>query len=234
MVGHDLFGATVPFHQFLKEFQCCSFVSAFGDNGFQHLALVINNPPQIVSPAIHLHKDLVDVPFPFRVCLQLLNSLLSDLGGKHRAEPVPPISDGFVAHLNSPFVQQVFDIPKRQWEPNVQHDCQTNDLWTGLEVLEWRLFDHARRLREHPARLNPSSSDKTLPTPRLCGFRRDCLLPGKADDLGTDFKIFERGRSGHGQKLRNTPTLLKQSSSDNFKPAFSKSSIAFLLSYKRS
>ncbi|WP_306351751.1 helix-turn-helix domain-containing protein [Ruegeria atlantica] len=36
----------------------------------------------------------------------------------------------------------------------------------------------------------------------------------KADDLGTGFKIFERGRSGHGQKLRNHPAPLKQSSSD--------------------
>lgn len=44
----------------------------------------------------------------------MLDSLLSDLGGKHRAEPVPLISDSFVAHVDASLVQQIFYIPKRE------------------------------------------------------------------------------------------------------------------------
>ena len=36
----------------------------------------------------------------------------------------------------------------------------------------------------------------------------------QTDDLGTGFEVFEGGRSGHGQKLRNRPAPLKQCSSD--------------------
>lgn len=39
---------TVSLHQFLEEFQCCSFVSAFGDKGFQYLSFVINGPPKLM------------------------------------------------------------------------------------------------------------------------------------------------------------------------------------------
>ncbi len=33
----------------------------------------------------------------------------------------------------------------------------------------------------------------------------------QADDLGTGFEVFERGRFGHSQTLRNLPAPLKQS-----------------------
>ncbi len=36
----------------------------------------------------------------------------------------------------------------------------------------------------------------------------------KTDNLGTAFIVFERGRSGHGQKLYNRPARLKSSSPD--------------------
>ncbi len=111
----DLFGTAVPLHQFPEEFQCCGFVSALRDDSFEHLSFVINGTPKVVSLTIHLHKNLVHVPLPFRECPQLLNTLSSDLGGKHRAEPVPPVADGFVADVDASLVQQVFDIPQGKW-----------------------------------------------------------------------------------------------------------------------
>ncbi len=158
----DLFGATVSLHQFLKEFQCCSFVSAFGDNGFQHLTFVIDSPPKIMPLAIHLHENLVNVPLPFGEGAQLLHTLSSDLRSKHRPEPVPPISDSFVAHVDASLVQQIFDIPKRERETDVQHNRQADDLGTGFKVFERRGSGHGQKLRNHPARLKQSSSDKTV------------------------------------------------------------------------
>ncbi len=119
MVGNELFGATMPLHQFIEEFQCCSFVSPFRDNGFQHLTFVINGPPKIMPLAIYLHKDLVHMPLPFGVCSKLLNTLSSGLRSKHRTKPVPLIPDSFVAHVDASLVQQVFDIPKREREADV-------------------------------------------------------------------------------------------------------------------
>ena len=92
MVVNDLFGATMPLHQFIEEFQCCSFVSPFRDNGFQHLTFVINGPPKIMPLAIYLHKDLVHMPLPFGVGSKLLNTLSSGLRSKHRTKPVPTVS----------------------------------------------------------------------------------------------------------------------------------------------
>ncbi len=75
----DLFGATVPLHQFLEEFQCCGFVSTLRNDGLKHLTFVINGPPKIMPLAIHFHKDLVHVPLPFGEGAQVLNTLSSDL-----------------------------------------------------------------------------------------------------------------------------------------------------------
>ncbi len=69
-----------------------------------------------------------------------------------------------MAHIDASLMKQIFDIPKRERETDVQHHCNADDLRTGFEVLEWRLFNHARRLREHPAPLKQSSTDKTPET----------------------------------------------------------------------
>ncbi len=156
-------------HQFLEEFKCYSFVSAFGNNGFQHLALMILGPPKIMPLTIHLHKNLIHLPLPFGEYAQLLNTLSSDLSSKHWAKPVPPIPDSFVAHVDASLVQQVFDISKREWETDVKHHRKADDLGAGFEVLKRGKIGYGQKLRNTPARLKPSSSDKTcgtLPTIR--------------------------------------------------------------------
>jgi hypothetical protein len=59
--------------------------------------------------------------------------LLSDLGGEHRAKPVPPKPDGLVADVDPALGQQIFDVSKRQRVSNVHHDDQTDDLWRALK-----------------------------------------------------------------------------------------------------
>ncbi len=137
-IRDDGFRLTVSLRQCLEEFQRCSFVSAFGDNGFHHLTFLINSTPKIVPLAIHLHKNLIHVPLPFEVCSHLPNTLSSDFSSKYRAKPVPPISDSFVPHVDASLVQQVFDIPKRKRETDVWHHCKADDLGTGFEILERR------------------------------------------------------------------------------------------------
>ncbi len=219
----DLFGTAMPLHQFPEEFQCCGFVSALRDDGFQHLSFVIYGAPEIMSLSIHLHKNLFHVPLPFRECSQLLHPLSPDLGGKHRPETVPPVADGFVTDIDASLVQQVFDIPQGKRKPDVQHHRQADDLGTGFEILERGRFVHSQTLRKPPARLNPSSSDKAPG----CTFRNHSKLPraqpdvqhhSKANDLGTGFKVLEGGRFVHSQTLCNRPAPLNPCSSDKTDP----------------
>ncbi len=67
-----------------------------------------------------------------------------------------------MADVDASLVQQIFDITKRKRKPDVQHHRQADDLGTGLEILESGRFGHSQTLCKPPARLNPSSSDKTL------------------------------------------------------------------------
>jgi len=40
---------------------------------------------------------------------------LSDLGGEHRAKPVPPKPDGLVADVDPTLGQKILDVAKRQY-----------------------------------------------------------------------------------------------------------------------
>ncbi len=45
----DLFGATVPLHQFLEEFQCRLLVSTLRDDGLKHFTFLIDGTPEVVA-----------------------------------------------------------------------------------------------------------------------------------------------------------------------------------------
>ena len=66
-----------------------------------------------------------------------------------------------MAHVDASLKQQIFDIPKRERETDVQHHCKADDLGTGFEILERGRIGHGQKLRNTPAPLNQSSSDKT-------------------------------------------------------------------------
>jgi hypothetical protein len=101
----------VPTHGFLEEFQRRFFVPGLGDITFQHLALVVDGPPEVVLCAVYLHENLVKVPSP-AAGFDALGPTLSDLRGEHRAEAMPPITDDFVAHIYTVLVKQILDVPQ--------------------------------------------------------------------------------------------------------------------------
>jgi hypothetical protein len=87
------------------------------------------------------------------------NPFPSDLRGEQRAKSVPPETDSFMANINTAFGQQILNISKRKWKPNIHHHRQADDLRARLEILEWVAFCHPERLGIRPARLKPFSSD---------------------------------------------------------------------------
>jgi hypothetical protein len=61
LIRHDDVWISKAFHLFSQEFQCDLAISPLGDKGFQHLAFVIDSPPQGVHLAVDFHKNLIQV-----------------------------------------------------------------------------------------------------------------------------------------------------------------------------
>ena len=89
---------------------------------------MIYSTPEVVGHPVDLHHDLVEVPAPVRQGPHSLDPLAPDLGGKHRAEPVPPKPHSLVADLDATLVQQVLDVAKRHRETDEEHNRQADDL----------------------------------------------------------------------------------------------------------
>ncbi len=122
---------------------------------------MIDSPPEIVLFAVDLHEHLVQVPAP-ATGFHAFDPAFADLGSRHRPEPMPPKSNGFMADINAPFMEQIFHIAKGQRKPDVQHHRQTDNLTTCFEIAKWIRFSHVRKVRNRPARLNPVSSDNAI------------------------------------------------------------------------
>src|SRR5215467_7620164 len=60
----------------------------------------------------------------------------ADLGGEHRAKPVPPKPDRLVANVDSALGEQILDVAQRQRAPHVHHYHQANDLRRAVEISE--------------------------------------------------------------------------------------------------
>ncbi len=88
-----------------------------------------------------------------------------DLGCEHRAGPVSPDTNRFVADINASFVQQVFDVPERKREADIHHCGEADDLGAGLEVAKGGAFRHIRKLSFAKSTLEPSSPDGAHASP---------------------------------------------------------------------
>ena len=82
---------------------------------------------------------------------------LSDLSGKHRAEPVPPEPHRLVADIDAAFEKKILDLTERQRIADIHHHCKADDLGGTVEIAE--RISHPRRLRNAPTRLKPIWSD---------------------------------------------------------------------------
>ncbi len=76
-------------------------------------------------------------------------------------EPVRPISDGFVADIDTPLMQETFDVAKGQRKSDIHHDGKLDDFGRGLEISEGR-SDHPGTLECEGRELKPSSADTAV------------------------------------------------------------------------
>ncbi len=147
-------------HCFLWEFQGGFLIACLCDVAFQNFVFMIDGPPKVVPLAVDLHENLVQMPAP-ATGFHAHNSAFSDLRGKHRAEPVPPISHRFMANIDAAFVQKILDISTGQGKTDVQHHRQADYLSARFKIAKWVCFDHLQTVRNRPARFKSVCSDST-------------------------------------------------------------------------
>jgi len=138
-----------------------------GDHRFQDLALVIDGTPEVAELVVDLHKDLIQMPTPLGEAALMRYPPLSDLGGEHRAKPVPPKSDGLMADLDPALGQEILDVAQRQRVPHVHHHDQTDHFWPAVEIS--KRIAHGLKLQQPEAArkiaLTPPFRDLKLRSP---------------------------------------------------------------------
>ena len=106
-VRDDNMRVAVQLHYLLKEIQCGILVASLRDKRFKHLSLMINRTA-------------------FLCFVSQVNS-----------ESVDPMSDRFVANINSALMEQAFNIAQGQRKPDIHHLRTPDDLGGRLEVAKW-------------------------------------------------------------------------------------------------
>lgn len=145
-IGDDGLGSAMPLHGFLEEFQCGLAIPRLGHEAFKDLTLMINRPTEVMRHPVDLYVDLVQVPSPLLGRAHPLDPLAPDMGSKHLTEPVPPEPHGLMADLDAAFMQQIFDVSKRQREPDGEHHRQADDLRACLEITKRAVSGHEKTL----------------------------------------------------------------------------------------
>src|SRR5271169_6111319 len=135
-VGDDLLRSAVCLHDALEKLQRRSFVPLCSDHRLQDLAFTVDGAPEIAELAVDLHKHLIQMPPPLRIAAYVRYPLLSDLGGEHRAKPVPPKPDGLMADVDPALGQEILDVAQRQRVSHVHHHDQTDHFWRAVEISE--------------------------------------------------------------------------------------------------
>ena len=71
---------------------------------------MIDRSLEIVSFAVDPDKNFIQMPTPLRPILVRRDSLFIDLCGEQRTKPIPPGSYCLIADVDTPLVEQIFDL----------------------------------------------------------------------------------------------------------------------------
>ena len=120
-IRYDGLWLTVPLHRFLQKNKGRIAIPALRNIAFQHLSFVVHGALQVVLLAIDLHESLIQMPLPSQLGTTLLDPIPAEFFGEHRAIPVPPEPDSFMADVDAALMKKIFHVWKRGRKPNIQH-----------------------------------------------------------------------------------------------------------------
>src|SRR5271166_5424095 len=172
-VGDNLPRLAVLLHDSLEKLQRCSLVPSCRDHSLQDFAFVVDGAPEMAELAIDLHKHLIQMPAPLRIAAHMRDASLADLGGEHRAEPIPPEPDRLVADVYPALRQQILDDAQGERVSHLHHHDETDDLRRTVEISE--RVAHGINL---PRPRHPRAFGLTLPS---------AVLPATMPESDTDF-----------------------------------------------
>jgi hypothetical protein len=110
-VGHKRRWPAITLHCALQELQRSPAIPALRGKNLEHLAFMINSPPQIVCLAVDFDKHLVEVPPPSGI-RSTMNAPFPDFRSEHRTKSVPPEPHRFVADIDATLEQKIFYLPQ--------------------------------------------------------------------------------------------------------------------------
>ena len=87
------------------------------------------------------YRVFIQVPFPITGLHAPCPALL-DLACELSAKAMPPVPNGFMAHIDTAFMQKVFYISQWEWKPHIQHNCKLDDLRATFEIAEGCKIGH--------------------------------------------------------------------------------------------
>ncbi len=121
--------ATLPLQQFAEEAFGGFPITVRLDENIHHVTILINGAPEILTPALDRHEDLVQVP---RIAEATLPTLQATSVLRTKLEAPKP--DRFVGNRDAALGEKVFHIPKAETEAAVEPYGMTDDLMLEIGV----------------------------------------------------------------------------------------------------
>src|SRR2546427_10453371 len=88
-----------------------------------HVAVLVDGPPEIVLATLDIHEQFVQVPGVAQASLPVPQDT-----GVLRTEPPTPLPNRLVGYGDAPLSEEIFGIAEAQTEPVVEPDGVTDDL----------------------------------------------------------------------------------------------------------
>ncbi len=93
------------------------------DEEVEHVTILVNRPPEIPTPALNLHKQLVEIPGVAQASSPATQPLCV-----RRTKSATPLPNRFVGHRDPTLREEVFGISETQAEPVIKADGVAYDL----------------------------------------------------------------------------------------------------------
>ena len=117
-------------------------IAARLDENIDHVTILINGTPEILTPTLDRDEDLVQVPSIAEPTLPTLQA-----SRVFRAELETPKPDRLVGNRDAALGEKVFYIPKAETEPVVEPYGVTDDFcWESVSTIARRVTFHRHSL----------------------------------------------------------------------------------------
>ena len=103
--------------------------------------------------AVDIYKHLIKAPAPLAITVELTHSVLTDLIGEQRSEPVPPEPYSLMTNVDAVLEENILHITQAQGKSNVHQHRELDNLGRRVETAKgaWRL---GSRLAAHQSPLS--------------------------------------------------------------------------------